>query len=589
MKLLIKISLRNLLRQKQRSILLGVSIAFGMTILILSNAFSHGLSDILLNRIIKTMAGHFTITTREKPEKKDKTIIRDKNRFIELIRASVQGDLRISERISTSSGGRGRMGMSRALGNGASSAIVVVGVLRDSNSLKNEIISGRVEDIYENTDKENPIALFETMAENLNVKLHDTIRVRFSTVHGQVQAARFTVVAIMKSSNPFASMAAFATKETLKPMLGLNPQEANSLSLVINNLENPLEVIKQAKRLHERLVPGAAGFHGQFSARDRTEDVLVLAISPKTAKRQEFAGKIQLKAGETADLWSDEKNALISESLARSLNVGIGNAVSIRYETKFEGESSPREVIVKGIFTSKGGTGMLSDNMVLVHPQLLYKTFIPVLPKHPPAIERETELFPYLLEEWTLLELSPDRDSMIKKFEALEEHGWQGRIVDVATMYAIASEVLNMERILDIATLVAVLVLFFIILIGVVNTLRMTIRERTREIGTVRAIGMQQSDVRWSFVLEVVFLSLFASLVGIVFSFLLMKASLLIELKPEGMFAIFLVDRHLHFMPMVSDVVTNLIVIIAISALTAIIPAHRASKMSVADALRHVE
>jgi len=586
MKLLIKISLRNLLRQKQRSILLGIGIAFGMTILILANAFSHGLSDILLNRIIKTMTGHFMIWSQEKPGDRARGLIRDKDRFIKLIKATVQGDVQVTEAISTQTRGGGR-GMSRALGNGASSMIMVVGVSKERFAEReNVVISGNVDDIFIPSDRENPVALFDTMAENLNVKLNDTIRVRFSTVYGQVQAVRFKVVSILKSTNPFMSMAAFTPQEVLKPLVGLRPQETNALSIVINNLDNPQKVIEQAKRLHKALKPGAAGFYGQFSVGNQTKKVLVIGIHLEEEKRREFIGRFQLSAGIRENLWTDWKDVLISEKLARELKIGIGDAVSMKYETKFEGFSSPLDVTITGIYASNG---FLSDDMVVVHPQLLFRTFIPLLPKNPASINRENELFTFLLKEWTVLELSPDQDAMSKKYEELGDSDWQGRTVDVATMYALASQVLEMERVLDIVTLIAVLVLFFIILIGVVNTLRMTIRERTREIGTVRAIGMQRSDVRWSFMLEVVFLAFFASVAGAILSFILMKSSLLIELKPEGMFSIFLVDHHLYFRPTVSDFVINLSIILVISALTAIIPANRASKLSVADALRHVE
>ena len=264
MKLLIKISLRNLLRQKQRSILLGIGIAFGMTILILANSFSHGLSDILLNRIIKTMTGHFMIMIQEKPDTKARGLIRDKDRFIKLVKEAVQGDVQISEMVSTQTVSGGRGGMSRALGNGASSMIIVVGVSREGlMERENIVLSGRVEDIFKKTGVENPVVLSDTMAENLNVKLNDTIRVRFNTVYGQVQAARFTIVSILKSANPFMGMAALTSKETLKPLVGLNPQETGSLSIVINNLDNPLKVIDQAKRVHEALKPGVAGFQGR--------------------------------------------------------------------------------------------------------------------------------------------------------------------------------------------------------------------------------------------------------------------------------------------------------------------------------------
>ena len=39
-------------------------------------------------------------------------------------------------------------------------------------------------------------------------------------------------------------------------------------------------------------------------------------------------------------------------------------------------------------------------------------------------------------------------------------------------------------------------------MIGILNTLAIAIRERTREIGTLRAIGMQRRKVLWLFVLE---------------------------------------------------------------------------------------
>lgn len=587
MKLLVIISLRNLLRQKQRSILLGIGIAFGMTILILSNAFSHGLSDILLNRIIKLMTGHFVVMVQEKPEELSRGIIRDKDRMVQIIEDSVEGDLRITEGITTQTMGFGRHGMNQALGNGASSIIIVIGVAKDNfMEQTHEIIDGRLEDVWEDTRRENPIVVFDTIAENLNVKVNDTIRVRFSTVYGQVQAARFTVVCIMKSSNPFMGVAAFTSQETLKPLIGLKPHETGSLSVVINNLDDPTRVIEQAGQLHEALQPGAAGFTGEIAGKTGTARGVFLGVTNDETGRRQFLQHIRLSAGTNESFLADKNGVLISEKRAEELKAGIGDPLSITYRTKFEGLSSPLQVAVRGIFIPDEPAG---EEMVFLHPEMIYKTSTEVPPLNRPSIDRDSELFSYLLPEWTLLEMSPDRDSLMKKYADLRNEGWNGRIVDVATMYAMASEVMSMENVLKIVTLVAVLILFFIILIGVVNTLRMTIRERTREIGTIRAIGMQRSDVRWIFLLEVVFLAFFASIVGTIVSFILMKALSMLTLKPEGMFSIFLVDHHLHFLPTVSDIVTNLAIIVLITAVTAILPAHKASRMAVADALRHVE
>jgi ABC-type antimicrobial peptide transport system permease subunit len=150
--------------------------------------------------------------------------------------------------------------------------------------------------------------------------------------------------------------------------------------------------------------------------------------------------------------------------------------------------------------------------------------------------------------------------------------------------------VVNLEVALNLITLGAVMVLFFIILIGVVNTLRMTIRERTREIGTVRAIGMQKNDVRNTFLLETFFLSLFSTIAGALAAFAVMAGLSLIKINtqdnPLGML---LVNGHLNFAPTLVGTIAYTLLILLIAVATAYFPAQRAAKMSAASALRHYE
>ncbi len=56
-------------------------------------------------------------------------------------------------------------------------------------------------------------------------------------------------------------------------------------------------------------------------------------------------------------------------------------------------------------------------------------------------------------------------------------------------------------------------ILLVIVVIGIMNTLAIAIRERTREIGTLRAIGMQRRAVLRLFLLESALLGL-AGVVG---------------------------------------------------------------------------
>jgi len=51
-------------------------------------------------------------------------------------------------------------------------------------------------------------------------------------------------------------------------------------------------------------------------------------------------------------------------------------------------------------------------------------------------------------------------------------------------------------------TFVLITILILIVAVGIMNTMWIAIRERTREIGTLRAIGMQRGAVLWMFLLE---------------------------------------------------------------------------------------
>jgi putative ABC transport system permease protein len=160
---------------------------------------------------------------------------------------------------------------------------------------------------------------------------------------------------------------------------------------------------------------------------------------------------------------------------------------------------------------------------------------------------------------------------------------------DVVTMYEGASDILKLEGVLNLITIIAVLVLFFIILIGVINTLRMTIRERTREIGTIRAIGMQKNDVRNSFILETLLLTAFSCIAGIILGIIVMQILGAIQFNVDSVLSMILKDKHLYFKLDPLSILGNFVLIMAISGVTAYFPARRAAKMSAVEALRHYE
>jgi ABC-type antimicrobial peptide transport system permease subunit len=239
-------------------------------------------------------------------------------------------------------------------------------------------------------------------------------------------------------------------------------------------------------------------------------------------------------------------------------------------------------------------SGCPEGNILLVNDAKFYELYYENLPVPPgpgikPAVPAPGSVWHDLASpEWSLLRRTANTDEYKKKYLEIARNKWKGTTVDVSTMYETASDILKLEYVLKLITLSAVLVLFFIILLGVVNTLRMTIRERTREIGTVRAIGMQRGDVRNMFILETFFLTIFASAAGTALGFAaiwsLSRLTIHLQDNPLGML---LVNGHPHFLISFAGITGNVALITAIAVVTAYFPARRAASLSPAQALRH--
>ena len=80
------------------------------------------------------------------------------------------------------------------------------------------------------------------------------------------------------------------------------------------------------------------------------------------------------------------------------------------------------------------------------------------------------------------------------KFETVNREDWTGQKLDVTTWEDEISFMTWTLTALQGLSFVLIVILIAIIVIGIMNTMWIAIRERTREIGTLRAIGMQRRD-----------------------------------------------------------------------------------------------
>jgi len=132
--------------------------------------------------------------------------------------------------------------------------------------------------------------------------------------------------------------------------------------------------------------------------------------------------------------------------------------------------------------------------------------------------------------------------------------------------------------------------LFFIVLVivvmSVVNTMGMAVIERTRAIGTLRALGLKRRGVGFLFAVEGAMIGLLGSILGIVLN--------------VGVWAIIRAVKPTYIPPGVStpvSLIVNLapqamlilaVFLVVLSLIAAILPARRAARQNVVDALGHV-
>lgn len=588
MPVIFSIALRNLLRQTRRSLLLGIAIAFGACVLILANAFSHGISKVLFEKIVKYTNGHVAISFMKNGNMMTQ-IFHDGDRIRDIIKREAPEALRVEEAIGI---------FGRAIGNGVADNVILVGVDISGTMTEKELkefeanfkmLEGSF-DLLGDKSEGTPVLIAEQKAKYLQVKKGDVLKVRFTGVNNQTASAKLVVAGIFKPANIFMASPIFLELKDLRRLAGYAPSDIPTLQI---NLKQPQKYAKAvANRIHQALKPGLALMQGTLSQSDQSVSGLIMGLKSDSASRRVIGSSLKLIKGDSASLFL-RGGAIASWDLAQNLGIGIGDTLTFTWQGKFD---TSRGLAHFPITAMGEKSAPLPNNLLLVNDRDFYRWYYMPLPTSPSPTLAATlpdtshPLYHALAPEFTVMKRVKSTTEYAKTFRELSQQRVRGIVVSVQSMYETASAIINVEIALHLITLVAGLVLFFVILIGVINTLRMTIRERTREIGTVRAIGMQRRDVLNMFLAETGLLALISSLVGTVLAFILMfvLSSFTINAgdNPMGMI---LVNSRLFFAPTVFATISYIFIIILMALVTAYFPARRASKLSAANAMRHYE
>jgi ABC-type antimicrobial peptide transport system permease subunit len=136
---------------------------------------------------------------------------------------------------------------------------------------------------------------------------------------------------------------------------------------------------------------------------------------------------------------------------------------------------------------------------------------------------------------------------------------------------------------------IMILVVFIISAVGVINTMLMSVFERIREIGMMRALGMRDTEVIWSFFFEGASIGFLGGLIGIFIGLLLN-----LYLIYHGLDLSYTGDVDISYRVMnivrgvwdVGAIVFAFVFSVIIPALISIYPSRKAIKMEITQALK---
>ncbi len=161
-----------------------------------------------------------------------------------------------------------------------------------------------------------------------------------------------------------------------------------------------------------------------------------------------------------------------------------------------------------------------------------------------------------------------------------------GLDIEIKTWDELATFYHQLKSMFDMIFLFIFTIVIVVAVMSVINTMSMTVIERIREIGTLRAIGVRRSGIKWLFSVEGGALGLLGSALGVILTIsvhFLMKSMAFTFIPPSSSAEVTLsVQLDIGFMLVLS------LLLILLALLSAYFPAKRAAKSPIVDALGHV-
>jgi putative ABC transport system permease protein len=323
-----------------------------------------------------------------------------------------------------------------------------------------------------------------------------------------------------------------------------------------------------------RNLPGVVGSSfrvigsGLVSTADNSSGVEILGVDPS---QEQTVTTIQRTIVKGTYLVTDaERPILIGESLANRLKASLGDKIVLMVQAA-DGSMGAQLFRLVGIFRS--GSPQLDDGVVYVLRSDAQALF---------------SLGDRLTEAVLLLRSSRDVDPTV----AALTRDLHGADVEILPWWEVAPFIKQFIEIDDAFFYVIALIFFVVISIGILNTLTMSIFERTREFGVMMALGTKPAQVVRLVVQEAVVLGLVGAAVGGAFgsaaTLFFAKVGINLGAVNAGAAATGITSSVVYTQLTAGNLIFSSIAVLVVVLVVALYPAIRASRLKPVEAIRYV-
>lgn len=278
---------------------------------------------------------------------------------------------------------------------------------------------------------------------------------------------------------------------------------------------------------------------------------------------------------------------------AKKLEVAVGDYVTITVETM----SGTRNTAEFQIVAVAKDIGMLSNWSVFMHKEGIRKLYAldadvtGAIEIHLEDHSKATEVMGHLREVlekegYDLMDHEPQ--AFFMKFETVGGEDWTGQKLDLTVW---SDEVSYLQWILPLINSLSFLlltILSVIIAIGIMNSMMMAVRERTTEVGTLRAIGMSRMRVLAMFMIEAIVLSVTSTVVGGLIGMLIAFGVDAAKIRvPGNVVRAILLSDTLHLVVEPGQLLVAVLAFSFLAGAAALLPALRAAYLQPVKAIQH--